>query len=164
MKAKPLYVALIISLLPCAPVFGGATDTLSLLGLSKSDLIRKYGAPVRILGPEDGYQTYEYSDGLGIVVHQGTVVQYVAKAHSDFKTDKGISLGSHIGEVTRAYGDYTDTQEVKQWFGGGKQRILYHHPAYDRYKLNYFDSDVIFLFDRSQQVESIWVGYIFPKE
>jgi hypothetical protein len=144
--------------------FAGETDTLQLLGISKADLLSQYGPPKQILGPEEGYQTYEYPDGLGVVIHKDKIVQYVAKRPSGYVTDKGIKLGSDISNVTKAYGDFIDTEEVDQWLVGNKQRTLYHHPKHDGYKINYAESDLVFMFDKNKKVESIWVGYIFPKE
>jgi hypothetical protein len=164
MKASFSSVALALLIVSSLSAFGDPADTLRLLGLPKTELLSQYGAPKQILGPEDGYQTYEYPNGLSVVIRQGKVVQYVAKDNSGYKTETGIGLGSDIGAVTKVYGDYTGTEEVEQWFGGRKQNVLYHHPKYDRFKINYAERDVIFMFDGNKKVESIWVGYIFPKE
>ena len=164
MKAANLFVGLFAIILLTLPAFSGDTDTLRLIGASKTEVLSRYGQPSQILGPEQGYQTYEYPDGLGIVIRQGKVVQYISKSDSRYKTDKGIRIGSSLADVTRAYGAYTSTEEVGQWFAGDKQKVLYHHPEFDRYKINYAESDVLFMFDKDKKVESIWVGYIFPKE
>lgn len=141
-----------------------ASPAAGLLGISQSDLVSKRGTPQQILGPTDGFQTYEYPDGLAAVVHQGKVVQCIARKPSTYQTDKGIGLGADLSDVTRAYGQYTSTENVEQWFGGNKQKVLYRHPKFDRYKINYAESDLVFMFDQNKKVESIWVGYIFPRE
>ena len=164
MKAASLLVGLFAILVPTLSALAGGTDTLSLLGMPKTEVLSRFGKPEKILGPEHGYQTYEYPDGLGIVIHDGKVVQYVAKGTSTYRTDKGIRIGSEAGDVTEAYGNYTATEDVEEWFGGRKQKVLYHHPKFNRYKINYAESDVIFVLDGDKKVESIWVGYIFPKE
>ena len=137
----------------------------ALIGHSKPDALSSLGKPTLVQGPENGYQTYHYAErGLDVVFHDGKVVQYGIRTNCTLKTDKGIGIGADISEVTRAYGQYKRAEQVTEWFGGKVARVLYHHKEFNRYKINYPDSDLIFLFDGNKKVENITVGYIFPVE
>ena len=142
-----------------------STGTRSLLGRDKANALDELGEPSKILGPAEGYQTYHYAKrGLGVVFHDNTVVQYVIRTNSSLKTEMGIGIGADISDVTGSYGQYKRTEEVTEWFGGNAPKVLYHHKQLNRYKINYPDSDLIFMFDGNKKVEMITVGYIFPVE
>ena len=161
MRIKVL--AFLLLLVFAVSVLGKGSDTLGLLGLSHTGLLVRLGSPEKVLGPPSGYQTHEYPGGLAVVLRDGKVVQYVVRG-SLYKTDKGVGVGSDLSDVTSAYGAVITTENVEQWFAGNKQKVLYHHPGFDRYKINYADADLIFFFDGHRKVELVWVGYIFPKE
>lgn len=140
-------------------------DSPPLIGQSKLDALHDLGKPTLVQGPEAGYQTYHYAErGLDVVFNNGKIVQYTIRGNCTLKTDAGVGIGADISEVTRAYGQYKRTEEVAVWFGGNVSRVLYHHEEFDKYKINYPDRDLIFIFDRNKKVELIMVGYIFPVE
>ncbi len=169
---KPLiYVAVVLTAILgiwlVSTVRKGSTtsDSPPLIGQSKLDALSDLGTPTLVGGPEDGYQTYHYAGrGLDVVFNDGKIVQYAIRTNCTLKTDTGVGIGADMSEVTRAYGQYKRTEEVTEWFGGNVSRVLYHHKEFDRYKINYPDSDLIFMFDCSKKVELIMVGYIFPVE
>lgn len=135
------------------------------IGLSKDEALKILGNAEKILGPADGYQTYDYhSQGFGVVFCEGKVVQVQINTGSEYKTRLGIGIGSDISEVTKAYGDTKRQEEVKEWFGGLVPNVLYHHPEFDKYKINYPDKNYIFFFDADKKVECFEIGYIYPIE
>lgn len=117
MKLLSSY-AIAASLWICSCALAEMSDNLPLLGISKEELVSRYGQPKNILGPATGYQTYEYPKGLAVVVHDQKVVQYVAKGVSDYRTEKGIRIGSDISDVVAQYGNYTSTEKAADWFSG----------------------------------------------
>ena len=146
-------------------VAGSSVDSLNLLGVDLAAVIGKWGQPGSVAGPKTGLQTWEYPEpGLSIVFKEGKVVHYIAKNAKTYQTGKGLSIGSTLTEVTDKFGETTRKVMVEKWFAGNEQKVLYHHPGYDKYKINYHDHDVIFRFDKDQKVESIGVGYIYKKE
>ena len=132
----------------------------SLIGMTKSDLSKELGEPNQIVDA-----THEYPDqGLSVIIHDEKVLQYVIKRGSDLQTDLGVKIGMPISEVNKLYGDYKTEEEVEKWFTGDAPHVLYHHGEYDKYKINYPDKNLIFMFDEKKRVESIWFGFPLPKE
>ncbi len=166
-----LCCVILLSSLPCAlgaepsknaVLFGNAAlDEVALIGLSKEEAVKRLGEPEQILGPEEGFQTYEYATRhqLSVVFNAGKLVQYLLRPESKAKTAKGVQLGSHLGAVTKAYGDFAREEDVSEWFSGAEARVLYHHPEYKKFKLIYPEADLIFMFDAEKAVELIWVGF-----
>lgn len=145
-----------------AVIFGvAALDEVTLIGLPKEDALKRLGQPEIVLGPEEGFQTYEYParHQLSVVFRDGKLVQYVLGGDSKAKTAKGIQLGSYLSAVTAQYGDFSREEEVAEWFGGSTARVLFHHAEYNKFKLIYPDADVTFMFDAEKAVELIWVGF-----
>jgi hypothetical protein len=103
-----------------AVLFGNATlDEVTLIGLSKEEALKRLGDPEQILGPEEGFQTYEYAarHQLSVVFNAGKLVQYLLRPDSKAKTAKSVQLGSHLGAVTKAYSQVSsidDTLSVKK--------------------------------------------------
>ena len=141
-----------------------AVDSLNYLGMSFETMIAKLGQPKSVSGPAEGMQTWEYNEGISLVIQNEKVVHYIIKAGANYQTDKGINVGDPISKVTKAYGEPTETIVVEKWFAGNRQQVLYHHQKNNYYKINYANHDVIFWFDRDKKVESIRVGYIYPVE
>jgi hypothetical protein len=145
-----------------AVVFGNrALDGVGLIGLPKEEALKLLGDPDQTLGPEEGYQTYDYAKThqFSVVFHAGKLVQYVIGGDSKARTSKGVELGSHVSKVTKAYGDFTREEDVTEWFGGSDPRVLYHHAEFNKFKINYQQPDLIFMFDAERAVELIWVGF-----
>jgi hypothetical protein len=143
-------------------VFGSPDlDAVTLIGLSKAEALKRLGEPETISGPEEGYQTYEYPTRyqLSVVFHGGKLNQYVVRPNSKAKTARGIQVGSHLGAVTKEYGDFAREEEVREWFAGSEARVLYHHAEFKKFKLNCPQADLIFMFDGERAVEWIWVGF-----
>lgn len=130
-----------------------------LIGMTKSDLSKELGEPRQIV-----HSTHEYPDqGLSVTVLDEKVIQYIIKQGSNRQTPLGVKVGTPMAEVTKLYGNYTAEEEVEKWFTGDAPHVLYHHDEYDKYKINYPDKNLIFMFDEKKCVESIWFGFPPPK-
>jgi hypothetical protein len=150
-----------VALLSSCTTLPGSTN---LIGRPKAEAVKQLGKPASIAGPESGYQTYEYPErGLSVVFQDGKVVQTVLNGSSE-KTTLGVGIGTPMPQVTKVYGNYKREEEVKKWFGGNVPHVLYHHKEFNKYKINYPEQDLIFMFDGDKKVERITVGYIFPIE
>ena len=149
-----------------AVIFGNTTlDEVSLIGLPKDEALRRLGAPEEIAGPEDGYQTYDYPKRhqLAVVFYEGKLVQYMVRADSKARTTKDVTMGAHLAAVTAKYGDFSREEDVTEWFAGDEGKVLYHHAEFKRFKLNYTDADILFMFDDDRNVNVFWVGFFSSK-
>jgi hypothetical protein len=154
MKSAIRYTCLIlfVSLGVCSCRTSAPCD---LIGISRANLITKLGEPSQIVNT-----TYEYPDqGLSVIIHEGKVLQYVIKKGSERQTPLGVGIGDPISKVAELYGNYKTQEEVTKWFAGDEPHVLYHHGEFSKYKLNYPDSKLIFMFDKDKNVESIWFGF-----
>lgn len=138
-------------------------DGVTLLGLPKEEALKRLGEPEQILGPEAGYQTYEYGQrhGLSVVFHSSKLVQYVVRPNSKAQTAEGIHIGSPLGAVTMHYGNFTREETVTEWFAGLESKVLYGHPESGKFKINYQDAGMTFMLDAEKAVKFIWVGWIW---
>jgi len=145
-------VILLVSLGLCSCQTSAPCD---LIGIARVDLIKQLGEPSQIVS-----STHEYPDqGLSVIVHDEKVIQYVIKQGSNRQSPLGVKIGTPMTEVTRLYGDYKTEEGVEKWFAGDAPHVLYHHGEYDKYKINYPEKGLIFMFDKKKCVESIWVGF-----
>ena len=154
MKILTKYIC--FSLLIALGFCGCRTSTPNeLIGITKADLVGWLGEPSQVIG-----STYEYPDhGLGVVVKDDRVIQYMIKRGSDRQTPLGVKIGTPMSEVTKMYGAYESEENVEKWFAGDEAGVLYHHEKHDKYKINYPEEHLIFMFDKNKSVESIWVGF-----
>jgi hypothetical protein len=87
----------------------------------------------------------------------------MVRADSKAKTANGLTMGAHLAAVTAKYGDYSREEDVTEWFGGDEAKVLYHHAEFKKFKLNYTDSDILFMFDDNRNVDVFWVGFFSSK-
>lgn len=126
-----------------------------LIGITKADLTRQLGEPSQVAG-----STYEYPDhGLSVMVKDDRVIQYIIKRGSTRHTSAGVSIGTPLSDITGLYGAYESEEDVEKWFAGDESGVLYHHGKYNKYKINYPEEHLTFIFDKNKRVESIWVGF-----
>ncbi len=145
----------LLGLLTCSSCQHFRPSASELIGTTKEDLIVQLGEPDTIV-----HSTHAYpSRGLSVIIHDDKVLQYIIKNGSDRQTPLGVGIGDPISKVTERYGKYKTQQEVVKWFAGDEPHVLYHHGEFNKYKLNYPDSKLIFMFDEDKNVESIWFGF-----
>ena len=150
--ARHISLSLLISLGLCGCRTSAPTE---LIGITRAELIAQLGEPTQIVDA-----THEYPDqGLSVIVLDEKVIQYTIKQGSNRQTPLGVKIGTPMTEVTRLYGNYTAEEEVEKWFTGDAPHVLYHHGEFDKYKINYPDKNLIFIFDEKKLVESIWFGF-----
>jgi len=150
MRTLTRYACLLISLGFCGCRTSAPTE---LIGITRADLIARLGEPSQITGV-----TYEYP-GLSVMVRRDKVVQYAITRESTRQTPAGIRIGTPLSDVTRLHGAYESEENVEKWFAGDEPSVLYHHEKYNKYKINYPEEHLIFMFDEKKCVESIWVGF-----
>lgn len=133
-----------------------------LVGVSGSELVRKYGEPSQIQKLGVGAYQYDYSDKLGMVfIIGGEKVQYwIVSGKSKFRTVDQIGIGSSISELKELYGAWEKEEIVAKWFAGSEQNVLYHHQEFHKYKLNYPDKGYIFILGSEKKVEMFYAGDI----
>ena len=150
--ARYTSISLLVSLGLCGCRTSAPTE---LIGISRTELISQLGEPSQIVDA-----THEYPDqGLSVIVLDEKVIQYVIKRDSNRQTPLGVKIGTPVTEVTKLYGNYTAEEEVEKWFTGEAPHVLYHHGESDKYKINYPEEHLIFMFDKNKRVDSIWVGF-----
>ncbi len=163
MNIHKSLIFLLVALLSVSSILNAE---LPILGASQRKTIRSFGSPDQILGPKNGIQTYEYSTrGIAIVFKNHHVYQYIIKKNNSyFTTTKGISIGSSLSTVTDKYGQTKETINVEKWFTGYLPKVLYHHPKYNKYKINYPNHNLFFQFNKNKNVERIVFGFIYAKK
>ena len=146
---------ILLALLTCSSCQHFRSPAPELIGTTKADLITQLGVPDKIVR-----STHEYpSLGLSVMIHDDKVLQYIVKKGSARRTPLGIGIGDPISKVAELYGEYKTQQEVTKWFAGDAAHVLYHHGKHNKYKLNYPDSKLIFMFDKDKKVEEMWFGF-----
>lgn len=150
MRTLTRYACLLISLGFCGCRTSAPSE---LIGITKADLINRLGEPSQVAG-----ETHEYP-GLSVVMHRDKVIQYVVKQGSTRQTPAGVRIGTPLSDVTRLYGAYESEEDVEKWFAGDESGVLYHHGKFNKYKINYPEEHLVFMFDGKKCVESIWVGF-----
>lgn len=130
----------------------------SWVGMPLEDFQRMFGEPMSTEKGAQGLTVLNYagSDGLAVYFIDGRVAYWIVKPNSTLLTPKNIGIGSHMEAVIEAYGNWDSEQTVSTWFAGEKARTLYHHPEFDKYKLNYPDEGLVFIFDKEKNVELIY--------